>query len=144
MEDQAVILGNKAYSLDVWTEDGDVIGFIGWWDCGEWRFVEHYAINTPYRSLGYGSRLLSGWMKQSQLPVLLEIEPVVDGLTLRRQRFYHRLGFVDNISVKHRQPPYHKGDAPLDLWLMSYPCKITDTAYERFYFMQKTEIMPQF
>ncbi|MDR1356690.1 MAG: GNAT family N-acetyltransferase [Tannerellaceae bacterium] len=141
--EQVRVLGDEAYALEAWTGDGGVIGFIGWWDCGDLRYVEHYAIHPSCRSHGYGSRFLKEWISQSALPVLLEIEPVTDGLTLGRQRFYHKSGFVDN-TVRHLQPPYHEGDAPLELWLMSYPDTVPADAYERFYSKLKMEIMPQF
>ncbi|MDR1170465.1 MAG: GNAT family N-acetyltransferase [Prevotellaceae bacterium] len=142
-DDQNRIFANETYSLEIWTENETVTGFIGWWNCGDLRFIEHYAIHPDYRSRGYGSRLLSEWIKQSSLPVLLEIEPPADELSRKRQQFYYKLGFRDN-DVKHSQPPYHKNEKPLKLWLMSYPREISANCYQKFYRKQLTEIMPQF
>jgi GNAT superfamily N-acetyltransferase len=143
LEEQIRIFTDKTYFLDVWAENEALLGFIGWWNCGDLRFVEHYAIHPDHRSKGYGSRFLSGWINQDTLPVLLEIEPAVDETSRRRQNFYRKLGFKDNV-IKHCQPPYHKGEKPLNLWLMSYPREISANCYERFYSKQRTEIIPQF
>jgi GNAT superfamily N-acetyltransferase len=141
LDDQIRIFANDTYFLDVWLENEVVLGLIGWWDCGDLRFIEHYTIHPHYRSCGQGSRLLSGWIQQNSLPVLLEIEPVIDEISRKRQRFYHKLGFKNN-SLIHYQPPYHKEEKPLELWLMSYPHEISTNDYEKFYFKQRTEIMP--
>jgi ribosomal protein S18 acetylase RimI-like enzyme len=143
LEEQNRIFSNETYFLNIWLENEILLGLIGWWDCGDLRFIEHYAVHPDYRSRGYGSRLLSGWIKQNSLPVLLEIEPPIDELSRRRQLFYRKLGFRDN-AVKHYQPPYHKEEKTLKLWLMSYPHEISSIVYEKFYFKQRTEIMPQF
>ncbi|KAA6335082.1 hypothetical protein EZS27_016643 [termite gut metagenome] len=141
LDDQIRIFSNETYFLEVWEENGKVVGFIGWWDCDDLRFVEHYAIHTDCRSNGYGSRFLSGWIAKSDIPVLLEIEPVVDEITQRRHHFYRKLGFKDN-TITHYQPPYHKETAALNLWLMSYPQPVSVESYEKFRLKQQTEIMP--
>jgi GNAT superfamily N-acetyltransferase len=143
LEEQIHIFTNDTSFLDVWIETKTLLGFIGWRDCGELRFVEHYAIHPAYHSQGYGSLFLSGWINQSSLPVLLEIEPAVNETSRRRQQFYRKLGFRDN-AVKHYQPPYHKGEKSMNLWLMSYPHEISTNCYEKFCFKQRTEIMPRF
>jgi ribosomal protein S18 acetylase RimI-like enzyme len=140
--DQIHILSNRKYALEVWVEDETVRGFIGWWDCGDLRYIEHYAIHPGFRSAGHGSRFLSEWLNDSNIPVLLEIEPVTDEITRRRQAFYRRLGFKDN-PIIHCQPPYHKDTAAVRLRLMSYPRPITNECYERFYKKQRTVIIPQ-
>ncbi len=112
---------------------------IGWWNCDGLRFVEHYAINPAFRSSGYGSVLLSEWMNDEDIPVILEIEPVVDDLTQRRKNFYLRLGFKEN-DIKHFQPPYHKDTKAVELWIMSYPEKISMEVYRKFYQKQCNQI----
>ncbi|MDR1103479.1 MAG: GNAT family N-acetyltransferase [Tannerella sp.] len=142
-EDQRRLFSIDAYALEAWVEGDLPAGFLGWWDCGDLRYVEHFAIHPDCRSAGYGSRFLSEWMSESDLPVLLEIEPVTDEITRRRQRFYHRKGFKDN-EIIHYQPPYHRETPAVHLWLMSYPQPLTPAAYEKFRRIQQTEIMPSF
>jgi ribosomal protein S18 acetylase RimI-like enzyme len=142
LEEQIRIFTNRTYFLDVWTKNETVLGFIGWWNCVELRFVEHYAIHQAYRSQGYGSLFLSEWINQNALPVLLEIEPAIDETSQKRQQFYRKLGFKDN-TIKHYQPAYREGEKFLKLWLMSYPHEISTSCYRKFYLKQKMEIMPQ-
>ncbi|MDR2041973.1 MAG: GNAT family N-acetyltransferase [Tannerella sp.] len=142
-EDQRRLFSNRAYRLEAWVEGDRLAGFLGWWAGGDWRFVEHFAVHPDCRSAGYGSRFLSGWMRESDLPVLLEIEPVTDETTRRRQRFYHRLGFQDN-EIVHYQPPYHRETPSVRLWIMSFPQPLTPSSYEKFKRVQQTEIMPSF
>jgi GNAT superfamily N-acetyltransferase len=141
LDEQIRIFSNPDYFLEVWAEKEALTGFIGWWNCGDLRYAEHYAIHPNCRSAGYGSRFLSEWMAESEIPVLLEIEPVVDGITQRRQNFYTRLGFKDN-GIVHYQPPYHKETGAVKLWLMSYPQTVSKEDYEKFQLKQKIEIMP--
>ncbi|MDR1455812.1 MAG: GNAT family N-acetyltransferase [Tannerella sp.] len=142
-EDQRRLFSEDAYTLEAWAEGDLPAGFLGWWDCGDWRYAEHFAIHPACRSTGYGSRFLSEWMHESDLPVLLEIEPATDETARRRQRFYHRLGFVDS-DIVHYQPPYHRDMPAVRLWLMSWPQPLTQAAYEKFRQIQQTEIIPFF
>ncbi|GHV04960.1 hypothetical protein FACS189416_4030 [Bacteroidia bacterium] len=140
LEDQLRIFSHPDYVLETWIEGEILTGFIGWWMCDDLRYVEHYAIHPDFRSHGYGSCFLSEWMNESPLPVLLEIEPVVDDVTRRRQSFYHRLGFQDSL-IPHQQPPYHKGTPPVPLRLMTYPRQISEPAYQKFRQKQQTDII---
>lgn len=142
LHDQKKIFTNNSYFLEAWIKNGTVIGFIGWWDCEDLRYVEHYAIDSAYRSEGYGSQFLSEWMNENDKLVLLEIEPVEDEITQRRQNFYKRLGFVES-KIQHSHPPYHSGMDNVNLWLMTYPTVLSDpNIYERFRQKQQVEIMP--
>ncbi|GHV03496.1 hypothetical protein AGMMS50229_02810 [Campylobacterota bacterium] len=144
LDDQIRVLLNSDYCLEVWIDNSETIaGLIGWWNCGDLRFVEHFAISPDFRSAGFGSRFLSAWIAESKTTVLLEIEPITDETTKRRQNFYKRLGFVDN-NIVYFQPPYHKTTQEIKLLLMSYPKPISNDCYERFKLKQQTEIMAIF
>ncbi|MDR0972351.1 MAG: GNAT family N-acetyltransferase, partial [Prevotellaceae bacterium] len=136
---QVRIMSEHRYTLEVWTNEERVIGFVGWWNFGAFRYLEHFAVNPLCRSEGYGSLILSEWIRADVLPVVLEIEPVTDELTHRRQSFYHRLGFCDN-SMIHVQPPYHPTTQPVTLWIMSYPAPILAHTYEEFRTLQKASM----
>lgn len=143
LEDQELIFSNETYHLEAWIEADRLYGFIGWWDCPGLRYVEHYAVHPEYRSSGYGSVFLSEWIKESDIPVLLEIEPVTDDISRRRQSFYKRLGLKEN-DIRHWHPPYHRGMDRVELWLMSYPDPIQKDTYNMFIQKQRTEIIPPF
>jgi ribosomal protein S18 acetylase RimI-like enzyme len=144
LEDQVQIFLNDDYTLEAWIDDNNnLIGFISWWDCNDWRYVEHYAIHPTCRSGGYGSALLREWINENPTPVVLEIELVIDEITQRRKNFYFRLGFKEN-QIKHFQLPYHKDEGCLEMQLLSYPDLIPEDDYQRFHKKKCKEIMPQF
>ncbi|MDR3047829.1 MAG: GNAT family N-acetyltransferase [Bacteroidales bacterium] len=140
LDSQNRIFTNPNYFLEIWTDKDMVLGFIGWWKCIDLLYVEHFAIHPNYRSQGYGQLFLSEWIAKKKMPIILEIEPVMDKLTLRRQKFYHRLGFKTN-NIVHVQPPYHKDTEALNLWLMSYPHLILKNQYAVLKNQQLTEII---
>ena len=109
-----------------------IVGFITFWEFGGVLFGEHLAIDDSLRekSLATGK------------PLILEIEIPTDPLKRRREQFYLRHSFVMN-DIKHFQPPFHKGEAPLELLIMSYPSHISHEVYDRFYPEYKA-IMPEF
>ncbi|MDR1500324.1 MAG: GNAT family N-acetyltransferase [Tannerellaceae bacterium] len=141
--DEGRILGRPDYHLDVWTDDGAPVGFIGWWDFPGMRYVEHFAVHPACRQRGYGSRLLSEWISEDSRPVLLEIEPVTDLTTARREEFYLRLGFVRN-DIYHVQPPYHRETGEVVLCLLSLPGAITGEDYKSFAAKLRTDIIPPY
>ncbi|MDD2439936.1 MAG: GNAT family N-acetyltransferase [Methanosarcinaceae archaeon] len=142
LEQQLEIFEKRSYNLDAWIQKKQVIGFMGWWDFEQFRYVEHYAINPEYRARGYGSSFLQEWLSESRKKVILEIEPVRDEKTQRRLNFYKKLAFVEN-DYKHLQPPFHKGGKAVLYEILSYPEKIQPEIYNSFVAKQKFEVMPQ-
>lgn len=113
------------YRLDAWLDGGLFVGFMGWWDFGDFRYIEHVAVSPDVRSSGYGNRILTQWLGASTRPVLLEIEEVVDEPTRRRLRFYERLGF-NPVPGVHGQPVY-QGDGPEPVMqVLSWPEPVTE------------------
>jgi ribosomal protein S18 acetylase RimI-like enzyme len=100
--------------------DGEqYVGFISCWSFTDFVYVEHFAINPDKRSGGIGSFVIRQFINLMTLPVVLEVENVVDDLTARRVRFYEKAGFILH-HLDYKQPPYRKSDAWYDLQLMSY------------------------
>ena len=95
------------------------VGIIYYWLFTDCVYVEHLAIAAPWRGLGLGKAALE-IAQQHGRPVILEIEPVVDTITAARLRFYERAGY-HRLSYEHYQLPYHRGESPLRLELLSYP-----------------------
>ena len=56
--------------------------------------------------------------------VVLEIDPPVDDISIRRRHFYERLGFVAN-PYEYIHPSFRKPFTPHQLILMSYPGPLT-------------------
>ena len=70
-------------------------------------------------------------LRQRGKMVILEIDPPVDGIALRRKGFYERCGFTAN-PWEHVHPPYHRGNAGHALVLMSSPGEISQEACAAF------------
>lgn len=108
---QRAAFADPVYRLDAWMDGTKFVGFMGWWEYGDFRYIEHLAVSATARSGGYGKKIMRRWMDSSSTPVYLEIEEVVDELTERRLGFYRRLGFEET-PFTHLQPPYQTGEQP--------------------------------
>lgn len=135
---QAAALANPRYHLDAWLDGDAFVGFMGWWDFDDYRYIEHIAVAPGARSGGYGRAIVQRWLSQSATPVYLEIEKVVDALTTRRLNFYLRLGFVTT-PMQHEQPAY-RGGAPVPLQVLSWPEELTREQYDRFFAALHNEV----
>ena len=82
-------------------------GILLYWEGPGFRYVEHFAIAPELRGGGVGARALAELCGQG-IPVILEIDPPVDEISVRRQHFYERCGFSKN-PFPHVHPPYRKG-----------------------------------
>lgn len=136
---QRAALRDARYRLDAWLDEDRFIGFMGWWDFDEFRYIEHVAVAPEARSGGYGGLILTQWRDASEKPVLLEIEEVVDDLTRRRLGFYQRLGFKEVPGV-HIQPAY-QGDGPAPaMQVLSWPVPITESQRREFVALLHAEV----
>ena len=83
------------YRFTLLEEDGRLLGILLYWEGPGFRYVEHFAIAPELRGGGAGSRILAEFTGQG-VPVILEIDPPVDGVSIRRKGFYLRCGFREN------------------------------------------------
>lgn len=90
---QAQILNQSAYHFDVICDNGEFIGEILYWDIGGCFYIEHFCIEPEMRNRRYGQKILSALQTT---PLILEIDPPIDAISLRRKHFYERCGFVEN------------------------------------------------
>ncbi len=114
-------------------QGGAFAGIAFYWQTPGFIYVEHLAVAPERRGQGLGHLALAHLCGQG-VPVILEIEPVVDAATQRRWRFYHSAGF-HRLPFPHVQPRYRRADAPLALELLSYPHAMEAAevaAYETF------------
>ncbi len=100
------------------------------WQAAAFLYVEHLAIVPERRGQGLGHRLLD-YLAGRGLPLILEIEPVVDAATERRWHFYRSAGF-HRLPFAHLQPIYRHGDSPLPLELLSFPHAMSATEVAAF------------
>ena len=134
-DSQTAILQQEAYHFDVVCDKGNFVGAILYWDMGGSYYVEHFCVRPEMRNQHYGQKILEAYRNT---PLLLEIDPPVDELSIRRRHFYERCGFVEN-PYPHVHPAYHRGNTGHALVVMSAPKALSAEEYERFYqFLQET------
>lgn len=129
-ESQKALLSNPAYYYEAILEDEDLAGLICYWRSGPFAYIEHFAVSPELRGRALGSRALQEFGRRHGR-VILEIDPPVDPISLRRENFYLRSGFKRN-PYSHRHPAYRKNFSPHELVIMSFPREISQTEYHDF------------
>ena len=89
MEDHIRASENRQFfPLSAWDEDR-LIGIIFYWEWDTYRYIEYLAVNPEIRSQGFGSQILRS-ICDSGHTIILEIDPLVNDLSVRRLQFYER------------------------------------------------------
>lgn len=110
---------NEKFNVFIIENDGHFIGFISWWDLGCVRYVEHFAIEKMMRNKGIGSDVITQFVSESPVPVVLEAElPETNEMAIRRISFYCRHGFEECVDVDYVQPSYGRGLPAVPMRLM--------------------------
>lgn len=111
-------------------ENQKIIGLIFYWKFADLTYIEHFAISKSLRGMNYGTKVLNDFCEKNQ-NVILEIDPPVDEVSIKREHFYNRLGFVtSNFSYIH--PSYSSEDIPHTLLLMSFKKEISEKEFIDF------------
>jgi GNAT superfamily N-acetyltransferase len=90
--------------------------------------VEHFAVNPVLRNGGVGSRMLKALKEDAEKMIILEVEPPIEEIAVRRVRFYERNGFFFN-DYPYIQPSMGEGRKETPLFLMSTERKIDEEEY---------------
>lgn len=133
------------YALSPREDEGVVLGIIAFWRFKHSYFAEHLAIDDKFKGLGYGTTAIEYLKEQTDMervPLLLEVEVPKSDTDIKRIAFYNRLDFDIN-EITHFQPPFHKGEQPLEMKLMTYPYQISEKEY-RIFKEEYISIMPDF
>ena len=127
---QSRILGDARYHFELIFDGEEFVGDLLYWDMSNYAYVEHFCILPGKRSRRYGERTLAQ-LGRAGKPVILEIDPPVDAISVRRRGFYERCGYFEN-PFPHIHPPYHAGNRGHDLVIMSSPAPISGELYDTF------------
>ena len=138
MPSQRAIMRHPAYHFDAICQEDVFIGEALSWEIGDFRYIEHFCILPEMRNKRYGQRALALLLQDH--PLILEIDPPIDEISLRRKGFYERCGFVAN-PFSHVHPPYHPGNHGHALVVMSAPVPLTQKDYDAFNRYLQDEIM---
>ncbi|MCM1108063.1 MAG: GNAT family N-acetyltransferase [Clostridium sp.] len=117
-EQQRKAVSEESFRVYALEEDGCFVGLLTVWYLTGFVYVEHLATCSGLRGGGLGRKALELLVGQTELPVVLEVEPPQDELTCRRVGFYRRNGFDLWSNSDYLQPPYRKEDNPFPLLLM--------------------------
>lgn len=127
------------HSISAW-EGGELIGLIFYWEWDCYRYLEHLAVSTSLRGQGYGSQILR-FLKDTAHTIILEIDPLVNELSVRRLQFYERAGFTLT-PFRFVHLPYRLDSHPIELLILSYPEMISPSQHEDFLrFLRKRVIL---
>ncbi len=129
-EGQKKLLDNPKYSITArFFGSEDLVGFISFWLLDGFNFIEHFAVSPSQRGQGTGSKMLKEFIKNSNKPVVLEVELPENEMAERRIRFYERNGFLLN-TFEYYQKPLRPECSEVKLYLMSYPKKLSNKEFE--------------
>lgn len=127
---QAAILGDSEYHFALAYDDDTFVGEALYWEWDGYIYAEHLCILSEMRNKAYGGKVLELLAAENK-KVILEIDPPVDDISIRRRGFYERSGFAEN-PYAHVHPPYHRGYKGHELVVMSRPGKLSAAEYNCF------------
>lgn len=110
--------------------EGELAGLAFCWDFDAYLYVEHLCVPRGCAGQGIGQRILA-LLACAGKPVVLEIDPPEEEISIRRRHFYERCGYVAN-SFAHVHPPYRPGFTGHRLVVMSSPRVLSQEERERF------------
>lgn len=122
-------MDKRFFPLSAW--DGqELIGLMFFWEWNRFRYLEHFAINPDLRGQGHGSRMLR-YLQDSEHTILLEVDPLVNELSVRRLQFYERAGYTLT-PYRFTHLPYRLDAEAQELLILSYPTLITKEEHNNF------------
>lgn len=130
MEDHLLACTDERFfPLSAW-DGGRLAGLLFFWEWKGYRYLEHLAVTPEQRGQGYGSEMLR-YLRDSEQTIILEIDPLVNELSVRRLQFYERAGFTLT-PYRFVHLPYRLEAQPQELLILSYPRMITKEAHNDF------------
>ena len=128
---QDALFSEAAYHYDLLADETGFAGLALSWQTDAFTYLEHLCILPERRGQGCGTQALR-LLAEHGAPVILEIDPPVDAVSLRRRAFYLRADFQEN-PYPHAHPPYRTGFSPHPLEVLSSPETLTPEQYGAFY-----------
>lgn len=119
----------RFHADSIW-HDEEFVGILYHWSMDGWYYIEHLAISPLLRGQNMGSVALAAFCRNVGR-VVLEIDPPLDEISVRRLHFYQRLGFVEN-PHEYIHPSFNHPFESHKLVLMSYPTPLSDDQARQF------------
>lgn len=109
-----------------------VCAFLAFWRFEDFNFIEHFAVDDNLRGNGIGTSLFRNYLNSNsnnEKLTLLEVELPEDDISLRRIKYYERMGMKLN-DYDYLQPPLQDGKPFFPLKIMSYGKKIEQDEFK--------------
>ena len=119
----------RFFPLSAW-EGKELIGLIFFWEWDSYRYLEYLAVNPRLRGQSFGSQMLR-YLRDSEHTIILEIDPLINELSVRRLQFYERAGYTLT-PYRFMHLPYRLEAEPQELLILSYPNRITQEQHNDF------------
>ena len=129
-ESQSAALAEEDYHFNLIFDDDIFLGLLLCWETRGFVYVEHFCILPELRGKNYGAMALE-LLSRGGKGVILEIDPLVDDISVRRKNFYERAGYRTN-GFEHVHPPYRRGFNGHRLVIMSSPAPLSEEEYKIF------------
>lgn len=110
---------NSPFTIIVAVENERLVGFFTYWDLKDFIFAEHFAISPEFRNGGFGRKVMDSFIKETTIPIILEVELPTTILSERRIGFYQRIGFRLWEDIQYHQPAYNEEDGAIPMKLMT-------------------------
>ena len=130
LEDHLRAYNNPLFHpLSVWEKE-ELLGIVFYWEWDNYRYVEYLAVSNNLRGKGYGNQIIKH-IKDSEHTIILEIDPLINELSVRRLQFYERAGFTLT-PYRFMHLPYRLEAVSQELLILSYPKMITKEQHKDF------------
>ena len=130
LEDHLRACENELFHpTSIW-EDDQFIGIVFYWEWSNYRYIEYLAVAPELHGHGYGSQIIKK-IRDSEYTIILEIDPLINELTVRRLQFYERAGFTLT-PYRFIHLPYRLDGNEQELLILSYPKMITKEQHKDF------------
>lgn len=138
-KDQIRALGDETYHFNIIYDKEELVGILLYWDIEPFKYIEHFAIDPKLRGRRYGSRVLEEFCACNK-NVILEIDPPIDDISIKRLKFYESLGFrMQDFDYTH--PSYRKDCKRHSLKIMTFNHDISKEEYDTFNKFLKKNVM---
>ncbi len=141
-EEQQNLFDNQNYQIYVAKKTDnslEIQGFMAVWQLEGLGFIEHFAVDSKYRNIGLGSRMLQEIKKHLTGRVCLEVELPDNDMAKRRIKFYQRNGLYYN-DYPYIQPAISKGRNPIPLRIMTSGGVVSQGEYQEIRDMLYREV----
>lgn len=117
------------HPMSAW-ENNELIGILFYWEWDNYRYLEYLAVNPKLRGKSYGSQLLRHLSSKGHT-IILEIDPLINEISVRRLQFYERAGYTLT-PYRYMHLPYRKETEIQELLILSYPKMISKNQHTDF------------